>query len=73
MWMMFIKKYYPDDYDTIMEGGDYPGLAKERMYREIFNTEFNLFFGQPRSDTCATCDALKVEIDSRKDKLKMNP
>jgi len=27
------------------------------MYRNIFNTEFNLGFGSPRIDTCAKCDA----------------
>ena len=27
------------------------------MYRNIFNTEFNLGFGSPRTDTCAKCDA----------------
>ena len=26
------------------------------MYREIFNTEFNLGFGSPKSDTCNMCD-----------------
>lgn len=27
------------------------------VYSNIFSTEFNLSFGQPRSDTCAKCDA----------------
>ena len=34
------------------------------MYRHIFNTEFNLGFGLPRSDTCAKCDALHMALQS---------
>ena len=31
-------------------------------YREIFNTEFNLGFGLPRTDTCAKCEALEMAL-----------
>ena len=34
------------------------------MYCHIFNTEFNLGFGLPRSDTCAKCDALHLALQS---------
>ncbi|XP_074629046.1 uncharacterized protein LOC141886699 [Acropora palmata] len=34
------------------------------MYRHIFNSEFNLGFGLPRSDTCAKCDALHLALQS---------
>ena len=34
------------------------------MYRHIFNIEFNLGFGLPRSDTCAKCDALHKALQS---------
>lgn len=30
---------------------------KKTTYNKIFVTEFNLSFGYPKSDTCATCDA----------------
>jgi hypothetical protein len=30
--------------------------VSEKMYRDIFNNHFNLGFGSPKSDTCATCD-----------------
>lgn len=33
--------------------------VKESFYRHIFNTEFNLKFHQPHSDTCNTCDRLQ--------------
>lgn len=31
--------------------------VKNKYYSNIFNTEFNLSFGQPKSDTCNICDA----------------
>ena len=33
------------------EAGDKPTI-KEWLYRKIFNEEFKLGFGYPRSDTC---------------------
>lgn len=42
-------------------------------YREIFNTEFNFGFGLPRTDTCARCEALEMELrvcnEDEKDRL----
>ena len=35
-------------------------LLVERTYRNIFDTAFNLGFGQPRSDTCVECDSLNI-------------
>lgn len=43
------------------ESGAKPKV-KEWLYRKIFNEEFNLSFGYPRSDTCETCDLLNVAI-----------
>ena len=34
------------------------------MYRDIFNGEFNLGFGLPRTDTCAKCDKLYLSIQA---------
>ena len=36
---------------------------REHVYRKVFNTEFNLGFGSPRSDTCATCDQMDANAD----------
>ena len=36
----------------------------EHTYRKVFNSEFNLAFGLPRSDTCATCDKLNLALKS---------
>ena len=38
--------------------------VSEHYYRHIFNTEFNLGFGTPRSDTCTRCDELAIAIDA---------
>ncbi|CAH1099712.1 unnamed protein product [Psylliodes chrysocephalus] len=32
-------------------------------YRNIFNTQFNISFGYPRSDTCSTCDRFTAEVN----------
>ena len=33
-------------------------------YRRVFNSDFNLGFGRPRTDTCATCDKLNLALKS---------
>ena len=33
-------------------------------YRRVFNSDFNLGFGRPRTDTCATCDKLNLTLKS---------
>ena len=48
--------------------------VKEWLYRKIFNEDFNLSFGCPRSDTCQMCDELRMSIsetssDSLRDEL----
>ena len=43
------------------------GSVKEWLYRKIFNEEFNLAFGYPRSDTCQRCDELKLAIANSQD------
>lgn len=39
---------------------------KEHMFRHIFNTEFNLHFKRPKTDTCKTCDEIKLYLQSEK-------
>ena len=38
--------------------------------RNVFCREYNLGFGQPRSDTCGTCDRLKFSIETETDDEK---
>ena len=39
-------------------------VVEEQSYRKVFNNDFNLGFGLPRSDTCATCDRLHLALKS---------
>ena len=40
------------------------------MFHKIFHREFNLSFGQPKSDTCAQCNELHNAIHASSDKEK---
>lgn len=51
-----IRKMYLLFKDYCIEQGETP--VKESYYRNIFNTEFNLKFHHPHSDTCNKCDQL---------------
>ena len=46
--------------------------VKESFYRNVFMTEFNLRFKKPRSDTCKTCEELKVKIAATDDETEEN-
>lgn len=41
-------------------------VLSEYMFREIFNTEFNLAFKRPKTDTCKTCDEIDAKMKSGK-------
>ena len=76
MYQMFLGKYDPT-YVAHMErkrealinhqladSEEIKPLVSEHYYHDIFVNEFNIHFGFPRSDTCDTCDSLKVKIDT---------
>ena len=54
-----MHRLYLSTYEPIV---DHPHSAKEWLYCKIFNEEFNLGFGYPRSDTCQMCDELTISI-----------
>lgn len=39
-------------------------IVSEHYYHDVFVSEFNLRFGYPRSDTCGTCDSLRIRIEA---------
>jgi hypothetical protein len=41
-------------------------MITKRYYHDVFVNEFNIHFGYPHSDTCDTCDALKIKINENK-------
>lgn len=40
-----------------------PCPVSRQWYYKVFTENFNLSFGQPRTDTCGVCDRLKIKID----------
>lgn len=45
--------------------------VKESYYRYIFNTQFNLRFHRPNSDTCSKCDTYENIIKHSQDEIKI--
>jgi len=64
MHRLYLEKHEPD-----LQDGEKPKV-KEWLYQKIFTEEFNIGFRYPRSDTCETCDLLKVAVDSTVDEQK---
>lgn len=54
MWKRFVIKH-PETQVTL------------HMYRDVFNSDFNLRFGVPRSDTCVYCDRLYIKLIAAND------
>lgn len=57
-------------YDLFREKCEEEGTlvpVKESYYRTVFTEEYNLRFRKPRSDTCDTCDRLKMESKTAAD------
>ena len=50
LYAMYVEK-------STAEGSE---IAKESMYREIFNHEFNIEFQKPKSDRCDRCESFKM-------------
>ena len=58
MHHLYLQKY---------EAGIQNSTVKHHYYSLVFNTEFNLSFGYPKTDTCGTCEKLKIELESLPD------
>lgn len=41
--------------------------VKQSFFRNIFNTQYNVGFGTPRTDVCSTCLSLMEKIKQEKD------
>ena len=70
MHELYLKQYEPEEYEKMQRSEAVNPKVKYEYYREYFNTHFNLTFGTPRTDTCVTCDELKVKIDDAVDEEK---
>ncbi|CAH1984379.1 unnamed protein product [Acanthoscelides obtectus] len=73
-----ISKLYKDYYIDWCKERDLVHVSEDR-YRRIFCTEYNIGFKLPKSDTCKTCDMLKIKIEDpgatteeiKSDKIKL--
>ena len=61
---MYLQKYEADIHQRRLVGEAMKPQVSYKVYRRIFNTCFNLSFGRPRSNTCATCDELNIKIEA---------
>lgn len=57
-----VRKMYQCYLECCVEEEKRP--VKEWLYREIFNTDFNLSFHQPHTDTCNKCDNFEILLKS---------
>lgn len=57
-----VSKMYRAFIDAYEEDHTPPPVSRQ-WYHKIFKTDFKLGFGQPRTDTCSSCDLLKTQID----------
>lgn len=55
-----LYKLYKEDCELLKLDPKF--IAKNWLYRHIFNTEFNLGFRLPENDTCDTCDSYTIKI-----------
>ena len=67
---LYLKKFEPEVHAIMQRGEPAIPIIKYEYYLEYFKTNFNLSFGVPKTDTCATCDELDVKIDDEADAEK---
>ena len=67
MHELYLEKYEPEEYAKLQQGQKANPLEKYDYYCEYFNTHFNLSFGTPKTDICATCDEFTVNIQDVKE------
>ncbi|CAG9789737.1 unnamed protein product [Diatraea saccharalis] len=71
------RLYLPADlninkiYKMYKERGIQP-ISTKALFRKVFNTEFNLGFGSPKTDICSTCLQLQEKIKVQTDIAKKN-
>lgn len=57
-----ISKLYSQKYLPWCTENNMLAISKDK-YRRLFCDSYNIDFKLPKSDTCATCDKLKIDID----------
>lgn len=62
LYRLYLAKYEPDQYILYEDGKDLNPKVSHNFYYRHFNSNYNISFGQPRSDTCQKCDKLENSI-----------
>lgn len=57
---LYLKEHEPIEYEKLQRNERINPVVK--YYHKYFNTNFNLPFGTPKTDTCTTCDQQNVKI-----------
>lgn len=69
MWLLYLQNFEPAEFQKYRSKrkNEMKCTVKYYFYKKIFLEEFNLGFGQPRSDTCSQCDRLQNKIENSTD------
>ena len=62
MHLIYLEKYEPEVFATLQKGEKCEPYVKYDYYHRHFVTNYKLYFGLPRSDTCQTCDTLENQV-----------
>lgn len=65
---MYLEKYEHDFLERKSRGEQIKPVKCD-IYSQYFNTNLNLSFATPKSDTCQTCDRLQNLINAEKNDL----
>ena len=71
MFYLFYKLFYYDIVASVQQGCNWYFcqiwvLAVLKMYRDIFNYEFNVGFHVPKKDMCDLCERFRMASDTEK-------
>jgi len=67
MHNLYLVKYETEIYNQLKNGEEVHPKVKYEFFTDHFGNNFNISFGFPRTDTCQTCDHLKMVIDAQID------
>lgn len=73
MYKLYLEKHEQDILEKLKNGEKVKPIVKYEFFSDYFNKKFNLSFGNPKSDTCQTCDRLQNLINAEIDqKIKLS-
>lgn len=67
---LYIETHKPEASERFKENYKVKFNITYELYANIFNTQFNLSFGKPKSDVCHTCDKFKNQFESSEENVK---